>query len=98
MSVAHCLQPLIEARKASLATRVWLGASAMAALVLSSAQPALAQRVVPKIGSICPLGYVDLFNGTCSTLGLMTYTLRPTEGEACLEGWMNVGGGYCRKK
>jgi hypothetical protein len=54
--------------------------------------------VVPKIGSICPLGYVDLFNGTCSTLGLMTYTLRPTEGEACLEGWMNVGGGYCRKK
>jgi hypothetical protein len=98
MSIAHRLQPLIEARKASLATRVWLGASAMAALVLGSAQPALAQRVVPKIGSICPLGYVDLFNGTCSTLGLMSYTLMPTDGEACLEGWMNVGGGYCRRK
>jgi hypothetical protein len=54
--------------------------------------------VVPKIGSICPLGYVDLFNGNCSTLGLMTYTLQPTDGEACLEGWMNVGGGYCRRK
>jgi hypothetical protein len=28
----------------------------------------------------------------------MSYTLMPTDGEACLEGWMNVGGGYCRKK
>ena len=44
------------------------------------------------------MGYVDMLNGKCSTLGLMTYTVQPTKGEACPEGWMNVGGGYCRKK
>ena len=71
-----------------------LGAAGLAAL----STPALAQRVVPKIGSICPLGYVDTFNGKCSTLGLMRYTVQPTNGKACPEGWMNVGGGYCRKK
>jgi hypothetical protein len=60
--------------------------------------PARAQRVVPKIGTICPMGYVDLFNGKCSTLGLMNYTVQPTNGQACPEGWMNVGGGYCRRK
>ena len=60
--------------------------------------PALAQRVVPKISTICPLGYVDTLNGKCSTLGLAYYTLRPTNGQACPSGWMNVGGGYCSKK
>lgn len=65
---------------------------------LALATPALAQRVVPKIGTICPLGYVDTFNGKCSTLGLMNYTVQPTKGQACPSGWMNVGGGYCRKK
>ncbi|MEY3757455.1 MAG: hypothetical protein RLZZ263_609 [Cyanobacteriota bacterium] len=59
---------------------------------------ALAQRVVPKISTICPLGYVDTLNGKCSTLGLAYYTLRPTNGQACPSGWMNVGGGYCSKK
>jgi len=68
------------------------------AAAVSGTTPALAQRVVDKIGSICPLGYVDTFNGKCSTFGLMTYTVQPTNGEACPEGWMNVGGGYCRKK
>lgn len=58
----------------------------------------LAQRVVPKIGSICLLGYVDKLNGKCTTFGLAKYTVRPTYGKACLSGWMNVGGGYCRKK
>jgi hypothetical protein len=57
-----------------------------------------AQRVVPKIGSLCPMGYVDTLNGKCSTLGLMRYTVQPTEGQPCPAGWMNVGGGYCRKK
>jgi len=47
------------------------GAASALALLLGDGAPALAQRVVPKIGSICPLGYVDLFNGKCSTLGLM---------------------------
>ena len=60
--------------------------------------PALAQRVVPKLGNICPMGYVDTLNGKCSTLGLMTYTVQPTNGQACPAGWMNVGGRYCRKK
>jgi len=73
-----------------------LALAALAAIV--SPQPALAQRVVPKIGTICPLGYVDTLNGKCSTLGLMRYTVQPTNGKACPEGWMNVGGGYCRKK
>lgn len=61
-------------------------------------QPAHAQRVVRKIGNMCPLGYVDTFNGKCSTFGLVNYTLQPTNGQACRSGWMNVGGGYCRKK
>ena len=59
---------------------------------LLTAGPALAQRQVPKIGSICPMGYVDKLNGQCSTLGLVNYTLQPTNGKACLECWMNVGG------
>lgn len=72
--------------------------AAVAASMVLQTLPAQAQRQVPKIGSICPMGYVDMLNGKCSTLGLMTYTVQPTNGEACPEGWMNVGGGYCRKK
>ena len=26
------------------------------------------------------------------------YEMKPTNGEACPSGWMNVGAGYCRKK
>ena len=80
----------------SLLPAVALSAGITAAL--SMVTPALAQRVVPKIGNICPLGYVDTFNGKCSTFGLMSYTVQPTNGQACPSGWMNVGGGYCRKK
>ncbi len=64
----------------------------------ATAPAAQAQRQFSKIGDICPMGYVDMLNGKCSTLGLMTYTVQPTNGKACAEGWMNVGGGYCRKK
>ena len=74
-----------------------LAGLALAALGTLQA-PAQAQRVVPKLGTLCPLGYVDTLNGKCSTLGLMTYTVKPTTGQACPEGWMNVGGGYCRQK
>lgn len=98
MAFTRHLQPLIQPFRAVKAARAGMAAGGLAALVLASAKPALAQRVVPKISWMCPLGYVDLFNGTCSTLGLMTYTVRPTYGKACLEGWMNVGGGYCRRK
>lgn len=75
------------------------GAAVMALSVIGlDPAPALAQRVVPKLGTLCPLGYVDTLNGKCSTLGLARYTVQPTNGQACPSGWMNVGGGYCRKK
>ena len=84
--------------RTSLASLQWAAAGACIGLCFALGGPALAQRVVPKIGSICPLGYVNTLNGKCSTLGLMNYTVQPTNGQACPEGWMNVGGGYCRKK
>jgi len=74
-----------------------VGALALALAGLG-APAAWAQRVVPKLQTICPLGYVDTFKGTCSTLGLATYAVTPTHGKACASGWMNVGGGYCRRK
>ncbi|MCX5939219.1 MAG: hypothetical protein NTW02_13720 [Cyanobium sp. LacPavin_0920_WC12_MAG_62_9] len=70
----------------------------LAATVALIESPAQAQRVVPKLGTICPIGYVDTLNGKCSTLGLAYYTVQPTNGNACPSGWMNVGGGYCKKK
>jgi hypothetical protein len=71
---------------------------ALVLAIAGLAAPAWAQRVVPKLQAICPLGYVDTFKGTCSTLGLASYTVAPTRGKACPSGWMNVGGGYCRRK
>jgi hypothetical protein len=62
------------------------------------AEGAIAQQVIPKREGMCPLGYVDTFNGKCSTLGVASYTVSPRSGEACQSGWMNIGGGYCRKK
>ncbi|MCT0201029.1 hypothetical protein KQ302_10620 [Synechococcus sp. CS-602] len=59
---------------------------------------AQAQEVVPKLQAMCPLGYVDTFNGKCSPLGVITYTVAPTRGEACDSGWVNIGGGYCRRQ
>lgn len=80
-------------------SRACSGAAVVALAVLGLGwAPAQAQRVVPKLGTICPMGYVDTLNGKCSTLGLMNYTVQPTNGQACPSGWMNVGGGYCRKK
>ena len=70
----------------------------LAATVALIEGPAQAQRVVPKIGTICPIGYVDTLNGKCSTLGLAYYTVQPTNGNACPSCWMSVGGGYCSKK
>ena len=70
----------------------------LAATVALMESPGQAQRVVPKLGTICPIGYVDTLNGKCSTLGLASYPVQPTNGEACPSGWMNVGGGYCSKK
>mgnify|MGYP004172833399 CR=1 FL=1 len=74
--------------------------TAVAALVLLTwkVPSASSQRIVKKIESLCPLGYVDTLNGKCSTLGMMTYTVKPIEGHNCSTGWVDVGGGYCRKK
>ncbi|MCX5948210.1 MAG: hypothetical protein NTY67_08555 [Cyanobacteria bacterium] len=91
----HSLIPHLL-RAATLLTTTLVTATALSTSLLS--QPAHAQHQVPKIASICPLGYVDTLNGKCSTMGLANYTLTPTNGEACPSGWMNVGGGYCRKK
>ncbi|MGC6481952.1 MAG: hypothetical protein ACON4T_00065 [Synechococcus sp.] len=59
---------------------------------------ALAQRVVPKRQPVCPMGYVDTAKDTCSTLGLMTYTLQSSRDQPCSSGWVDVGGGYCRQR
>ena len=78
--------------------RQLLSLAALLTATLGISAPAQAQRVVPKIGNICPMGDVDTLNGKCSTLGLVNYTLQPTNGQPCPSGWMNVGGRYCRKK
>lgn len=83
---------------ASLAGARLLPLAGLVCLAGLSTPAAQAQRVVPKLDVMCPLGYVDLYNGKCSTLGLMTYTVQPTNGKPCPEGWMNVGGKYCRRK
>jgi len=61
-----------------------------------AAAPAMAQNKVPKLQSLCPMGYVDNFSGSC--VSPIRYTVAPTNGKPCRSGWMNVGGGYCKKK
>ena len=56
-----------------------------------------AQRVVKKLTDQCPIGYVNTGQGSCSALGLMTYTLKPSEDKPCPSGWSTSGGGYCRR-
>lgn len=68
------------------------------AAMVGLAAPGRAQRVVPKRQTDCPMGYVDTARGTCSTLGVKTYTVQPAQREVCPSGWVNVGGGYCRKE
>ena len=68
----------------------------LALLVAPSA--ALAQKKIPKAQghNQCPLGYVNTLGTTC--VSPIYYQVAPTNGEACKEGWMNIGAGYCRKK
>ena len=44
----------------------------------------------------CPLGYVNTLGTTC--VSPIYYEVAPTNEEACREGWMNIGAGYCKKK
>ena len=82
--------------------RTWALSSFLASTTLvlwiGEAPSASAQRIVKKIESRCPLGYVDMLNGKCSTLGMMTYTVQAIDGRSCPSGWVDVGGGYCRKQ
>ena len=68
------------------------------ALVIASAAPALAQKEIPKaVGhDQCPLGFVNTLGTTC--VSHIYYEVAPTNGEACQEGWMNIGMGYCKNK
>ena len=71
----------------------------LALLVLASAAPAaMAQKEIPKAPGHdqCPLGYVNTLGTTC--VSPIYYEVAPTHGKACLEGWMNIGMGYCKKK
>ena len=69
-----------------------------AVLLLASSAPALAQKEIPKAPGHdqCPLGYVNTLGTTC--ISPVYYEVAPTDGEACPEGWMNIGAGYCKKK
>ena len=66
--------------------------------VLLAPGQALAQKKIPKAQghNQCPLGYVNTLGTTC--VSPIYYQVAPTNGEACKEGWMNIGAGYCRKK
>ena len=71
----------------------------LALLVLASAAPAaMAQKKIPKAEGHdqCPLGYVNTLGTTC--VSPIYYEVAPTNGEACKEGWMNIGMDYCKKK
>ena len=66
--------------------------------LLASPSASLAQKEIPKAEGHdqCPLGYVNTLGTTC--VSPIYYEVAPTNGEACLEGWMNIGAGYCKKK
>ena len=66
-------------------------------LSLTSAT-ALAQKEIPKVEGHdqCPLGYVNTLGTTC--VSPIYYEVAPTNGKACLSGWVNIGAGYCKKK
>ena len=79
-------------------TRPLALAAALLALPLLGADPALAQKRIPKLPGYneCPLGYVNDLKQHCNSP--INYEVRPTNGKPCLSGWMNIGAGYCKKK
>ena len=81
--------PLPVAMKALLASCL---------LLASASAPALAQKEIPKAEGHdqCPLGYVNTLGTTC--VSPIYYEVAPTNGKACLSGWVNIGAGYCKKK
>ena len=73
-------------------------AAALFVSALAVHSSALAQKKIPKAQghNQCPLGCVNTLGTTC--VSPIYYEMKPTNGEACPSGWMNVGAGYCRKK
>ena len=67
-------------------------------LLASTSVPVLAQKEIPKAEGHdqCPLGYVNTLGTTC--VSPIYYEVAPTNGKACLSGWVNIGAGYCKKK
>ena len=67
-------------------------------LLASTSVPALAQKEIPKAEGHdqCPLGYVNTLGTTC--VSPIYYEVAPTNGKACLTGWVNIGDGYRKKK
>ena len=67
-------------------------------LLASISASALAQKEIPKAEGHdqCPLGYVNTLGTTC--VSPIYYEVAPTNGKACLSGWVNIGAGYCKKK
>ena len=67
-------------------------------LLASTSVTALAQKGIPKAEGHdqCPLGYVNTLGMTC--VSPIHYEVAPTNGKACLSGWVNIGAGYCKKK
>lgn len=95
--IGTSLGPAASHPAALAAVAIGLGPLLLSLLSVSLIMPARAQRVIPKLDPLCPLGSMDTLNGKCSTLGLMHDTVAPAEGRACPEGWMAIGGGYCRQ-
>lgn len=59
---------------------------------------ALAQKRIPKLPGYdeCPLGYVNDLKQHCNSP--VYYEVKPSNGQPCDSGWMNIGAGYCKKK
>ena len=76
----------------------WLFATVLIAVPGLAPLEVSAQREIPKAPGHdqCPLGYVNTLGTTC--VSPVYYEVTPTNGKACLSGWMNIGAGYCKKK
>tara|TARA_B100001564_G_scaffold279430_1_gene241619 strand:- start:3 stop:242 length:240 start_codon:yes stop_codon:yes gene_type:complete len=59
--------------------------------LLVAPSASLAQKEIPKAEGHdqCALGYVNTLGTTC--VSPIYYEVAPTNGEACREGWMNIG-------
>jgi hypothetical protein len=73
-------------------------AAALLALPVLLPGTAMAQKRIPKLPGYdeCPLGYVNDLKQHCNSP--IYYEVKPTDGQPCEAGWMNIGAGYCKKK